>query len=350
MKNHKQKIKNSDLILFFNRLEMYISSGFPLDKALSIITSSSNKKLKVHLDLVASDLLLGISLSNSLSNRFVLSRSTTNLISNGEASGKLNQSLAFCADLLEKESNIKKKCLGALTYPLVIGTFSLGLTLFLIQGVMKQIIPLLKSLKISLPLGTKILIYLSTFLTKNYLILILIVFLGLILSKILVSKIPKIRYLFHLFLIRFPILGATITNYQIFIITKSIGSLLKSGLSVDKAYENVISSRDLIPIREHFYSFHKDITEGLSVKVPFSRFRLPLYIPALIEAGELSGSLADSFTRCSELIEKDIDNFIKKFTVLIEPAMMIVVGGIVGFVAVSIMLPIYSISNTLQHT
>ncbi len=348
MTKNNFKIKKSDLILFFNRLEMYISSGFAIDKALAIIASSSGKRLKRPLDLIGNDLGSGEHLSKSLLRRFSINSSLFNLIENGENSGRLKESLIFCSELLEKESNLQKKCLGALTYPLVIGIFSFGLTLFLIQGVMKQIIPLLRSLKIALPISTKILIFFSSFITKYYLLIIIFLIIIVPLSHFIYKKYQITKYLFQKFLIKIPILGKTIIQYQAFIVTKSIGSLLRAGLGIDSAYRDVFFHCRLIPFRDHFMAYSRQITEGLPVYIPFSKFHLAIYIPALIEAGELSGQLANSFIKCSDLIEKDMDSFIKRFTVLIEPLMMILVGSIVGFVAVSIMLPIYSISNTLQ--
>ena len=349
-KNNKHKISNQELVFFFSRLEMYISSGLSIDKAIALIASTSKRNFKRSYEFLHEKIIKGQRLSFAIIDTFNISPSIASIIENGESSGKLSESLIFSKEILEKENQLKKKCLGALSYPLLIGIFSFGMTLFLIQGVMKQISPLLTSLKISLPFSTKILIYLSSNISKYglYLIIILPAFLGLL--HYIYRKKPLFRYQVHRAIIRLPLIGGSIILYQLFLISKAMGSMLGAGLPLDKAYQKVFFTNTLLPLKFHFQKFSNKLEEGYPVSKIFSTFGLPVFISSLVQAGEMTGNLSKAFLYCSEIIEKDLDNTIRKFTVLIEPAMMIAVGSVVGFVAISIMLPIYSISNSLQHS
>ena len=154
---------------------------------------------------------------------------------------------------------------------------------------------------------------------------------------------------FHLSILYIPIFGPFISKYQLYILFRSYSSLIQSGLIYDLAYKKVVSQCTVLPIKVYLQNNINNIDNGRQISQVFSYRYFPSYISPLINAGEISGTLAFAMFRLSEIIEKELDDFIKRFTVFVEPVMMIFVGLIVGGVAISIIVPIYNISNSFQH-
>lgn len=130
---------------------------------------------------------------------------------------------------------------------------------------------------------------------------------------------------------------------------QSCGSLIESGLTVYEAYSKSQNSVDFIPIRFLLESHRDKLEQGIPLSKVFSQKRNPVFVQSLISAGESSGSLGISIIRAYDILDRDLDNFLKKFTTLVEPVMMIFMGLFVGTVATSIMVPIYNISSSLQR-
>lgn len=349
MNNKKSKISNKVLISILIRLEMYLSSGLSLDQSLDLICQNTSKYDKKIILQIKSDILNGLSLAKSFEMRLTVKNNIITLIENGEATGRLKESLVFCYKLLEKESEFFKKIISALTYPLIIASFSLTLTAIMIQSVLKQIIPLLRSLKVSLPVSTRIIIYISQLVSKSGLWILLSLITIVLAIFFLHTKNSKAKFYSHFIFLHIPILGSFIAKYLLYILFRSYSSLIQSGLVHDLAYKKVVSQCTILPIKKYLQNNIQNIDNGKQISKVFDYKYFPSYVSPLINAGEISGTLAFAMFRLSEIIERELDDFIKKFTILVEPVMMILVGLIVGFVAISIIVPIYNISNSLQH-
>ena len=150
------KWKRKDIIMFLERIEMYFSSGLEINKTLLIMENGLKNNHKTCVIEVRKNIESGMPLHHSLESVIGISRTTAGLIEYGEISGTLAKALLTAKNLLEKEDELLKKCINALIYPVVIGIFAVLLTIGLIRGVMSQIIPLLKSLKVDLPIITKL--------------------------------------------------------------------------------------------------------------------------------------------------------------------------------------------------
>ncbi len=157
----KNKWKKKDIIVLLERIEIYFSSGLEIDKTMMIIEDSLKGKQKSSISKLLKHVESGLPLYGGLENIVGISRTTSSLIEYGELSGSLAKALVMAKTLLEKEEELFKKCINALIYPSVIGVFAILLTIGLVRGVMLQIIPLLKSLKVDLPFITKLTISIS---------------------------------------------------------------------------------------------------------------------------------------------------------------------------------------------
>ena len=350
MKN--TKFKKHELILFIERLELYLSSGLTLNQALFVARNGTDKKIQKLLENICVEVEKGKRLAIVLGEHTKISKTILGLIENGESSGGLSHALQSALTLLEKQEELKKKCLSAMTYPVVIGIFAVLLTLGLVKGVMPQIIPMLKSLHVQLPLLTRLVIFLSENIINFGLYYLIGVIFFITTSVYLYRTNKKLRFYSQKIFIKFPLVGSLFSLYFLSVFLRSVGSLIENGLSVSVAYQESTNTLSSLPLSKILHSNFHNIHRGISLSKVFSsvsKSLMPTYIPPLIEAGEASGNLGKSLIRSAHIIDKNIENSLKKLTSLIEPIMMAGIGCVVGSIALSIMMPIYDISKVLQR-
>lgn len=338
-------------MLFLERLELYISSGLTLNQALIVSKEGINKRYKIALDQIYSEVNQGRRLAIAMSAHIKISRTILGLIDNGESSGNLAQSILSALTLLEKQEELKKKCLSAMTYPVVIGIFAILLTLGLVKGVMPQIIPMLKSLHVALPLLTRIVIFCSENIISYWLYFLISIIFTLGVFLYLYRTKNKFRYYFQVCLIKIPLIGNLISLYFLSVFLRSFGSLVENGISVSIAYDNSSQTLAFLPLHRSLHKNTANIQRGMKLGKIFASLSqkiMPSYVPPLISAGEASGSLGKSLLRSAHIIDRSLEHSLKKLTSLIEPIMMAGIGCMVGSIALSIMMPIYDISKVLQ--
>ncbi len=344
----KTKWKRRDLIFLLERLELYLSAGLELNKALLICEQG----LKPYRQKIMNKIRLAVEsgglLSKNLRLHIGLSETLSGLVGQGELSGSLSKSLHSARTLLEKEDELFKKCASAMAYPIVIGLFACLLTLGLVRGILPQIVPMLKSLQVELPLITRIVITVSDVLTRQGLYILIGLVFAIIIARISYTKVKVIRQVTQLGIVNLPLAGTLVHNYYLAVFLHSCGSLVESGVAVKEAYLGTVRSIKLIPLREKLERKLPDVSAGRSLSGIISGGKIPSYIPPLLGAGELSGTLGLSIIRAGTILDCDIEHSLKKITSLIEPIMMVAMGCVVGGIALSIMMPIYDISKVLQ--
>jgi type IV pilus assembly protein PilC len=331
------------------QLEMYISSGLALDASLRVIAENTPKRDRVRVENILKEVESGGLLSISLEKHAHLPQALVGIIEHGESVGSLAISLRSAHQLISRQDELKKKCLSALTYPLVIGVLALVMTIGLVRGVIPQISPILTGMRVELPLLTRIFIGLSdTLVAYGYYI-----FFGLIISSTLLvvafRRFSRLRSFVQRVLFFVPIVGRLYFLYGLSIFLRSLGTLVGSGISIAKSYPETLRSVAFDPLKNILAGNMDSITNGASVHTAFRDKDIPAFVSSLIMAGESSGTLGQSLSRAAEIIDRDLEHRLKRLTSLIEPIMMVAVGGVVGAVALSIMLPIYDMSKVLQH-
>jgi len=342
------KFSKKETILLLERLELYLSAGLPLNVALEVIAVSTGKKRQESLYQVRDFVEKGGKLSHALRRYIGCNSMICGLLAHGEVSGNLTGSLELARSLLEKDDELRRKCLSALAYPLIIGIFASLLTLGLVRGVMPQIIPMLKSLNVGLPLITRSVIFASEVLMKYGIYILVVVILLVAIFAFAYKNKYKVRQISHAYLIRIPLTGKLLEMYNFSIFLRSLGSLMDSGIPLSQAYLNVVGTTELIPLKEDLRSKISQVEKGVPLGTVLRSKRIPSFIRELVAAGESSGRLSSSLLRSSDILDRDIDHFLKKLTALIEPLMMAGMGTIVGGIALSIMMPIYDVSKVLQ--
>ncbi len=343
-----KKWKRRDITLLLERLELYVSSGLTINKALEIAGEGISPKQKSSLESVRLAVESGGLLSQALTKNIGLSPTISSLIEHGELSGNLSSSLSASRSTMERGEELRKKCTSAMVYPVVIGLFATLLTVGLVRGVMPQIIPMLKGLNVNLPFLTRVVISISEgFLNYG-------IFGGggfIVVSVVCITAFKKsqtFKKFCHVLISRVPIIGSLIYSYSLSMFLHSFGALVESGISSSRAYSDTIRTISLIPLRMRLQSTESDAKRGIPFGNILSFNKIPSYVAPLLRAGESSGTLGISIIRAASIIDRDIEHSLKRLTSLIEPVMMAGMGLIVGAIALSIMMPIYDISRALQ--
>lgn len=344
------QLSRRELMLLFERLEMYLSAGLSLDAVFDVLAVGVVPRYRSALIRIRQDINKGFLVSRSISQHIRISRTVAGLIEHGESSGELQKSCAMIRFILEREGELKSKCLSALAYPVIIGLFASLLTLGLVQGVMPQIIPMLKGLRVELPLLTRVVIFITdqSMSLGGYLIIGVI---GLIAVHIVWYRVRSYRRFIHSVILYIPFVGGIVHAYALSLFLYSCGSLVESGISLSTAYANTTRTISFIPLATSFSRRISDIERGIQMSSILGGIskRIPSYVPSLVSAGEASGTLGASLLRAATIINRDIEHLLKRGTSLIEPIMMVGIGCMVGGIALSILMPIYDISRVLQH-
>lgn len=345
----RQSIKEQ--IIFMKRLSMMLGSGMPIVPALEMLaveTKSTTKKLFI-LSLV-SDVSGGQSLSTAL-RKFeqTFGSFSINIIRVGELSGTLPENLAYLATELKQKNDLRKQIIGTLIYPAIIIIATLAITIFLIVYIFPKILPIFLSLQITLPLSTRILMSLSQFLNQFGLwllfglVVLIIVYLGL-------SRVEQFRFMRDRFMLRLPIFGRLIQYYNISNSCRTLGLLLKNEVRITEALTIVAESTQNRVYQSALNIAQNNITTGktLAVQLQAKPHIFPIEVSNLIQAGELSGNLSNTLIYLANMYNEDIRDWTKNLTTMLEPVLMLIMGLAVGFIAISIITPIYGITQNLH--
>lgn len=357
MNNIINKIKNnsfnlSDQIFFSQRLSILLESNTSLVESLSVMRNiDKNIKRKEVYSFIISDLEKGMPLAKSIKNlglRF--DHLLIMLIKNGEEGGRLSQSLNQAYLFLEKKNDIKKKIISSLVYPSFIVIATILMTLFLILYIFPKIIPLLSSLNIQLPLITRIVQSIYYFLiSKGVVVVILLVLLS-ISFNLLFKKYEFIRLKIQKIITKIPILSKYIVTNDMISACRMGEMLLSSGKGLTDILLFYKESTNNLFYKIIYEEIYNDSIKGMSLSNSINKHKdfFPTILIDMLSIGEKSGNLGEMFGHCSRIFEQDIDNVLKRFSSLIEPVLMVLMGLIVGSIALSIILPVYEITNHIS--
>jgi type IV pilus assembly protein PilC len=348
----KKSFRTSDQIFFAQRLSLLLNSGIPIIEALTLMSNMDKNKYRknIYANLIK-NIENGTSLAKSINLlKIQFNDLLVNLIQNGEITGRLSEALSTAYHHLEKKNDMKNKIISSLMYPGFIVMATILMTLFLILYIFPKIIPLLKSLDIKLPLITRIVLHIYNILLSYGVWMVSLTLIVSIVFVILKRRSNKFRLHCHKLITRLPILSKYLKIYRTSSLCSMGSMLLSSGRSLPEMVlfsEN--SSRNLV-YKMIFKEIHKDSLQGISFSNSLKKFEFyfPLILKDMCVLGERTGSLSLMLEHCAKIFEGEMDNLLKKFSSLVEPILMVFMGIVVGGIALSIILPVYEITNHLS--
>lgn len=322
-------------------------------ESVSVIRKQTKSKGEIKvLDKVIADVANGQTLATSMG-RFkgVFGNFAINIIRAGESSGTLTQNLNYLADELKKKAMLRKKIMGALLYPIIITVATFGITGFLAVYIFPKITPIFQGLNAKLPASTRFIMWLTNTIREDGLWILLVLVVLVVGIMILIKRVPKARFIFDGLILRVPLFGKMAKSYNLTNITRTLGLLLKSGISLDEALHVTADTTENVQYKKAFKDVSRHIMKGKNISEVLiqSEKLFPPMLGHMVSIGEKSGNLSNTLIYLSEYYESEFEDLTKNLSSAIEPVLMVIMGFMVGFIAISVITPIYEITNNLQR-
>ena len=341
-----ERVGLKDIAVFCRQFSTIISSGLTLVNGLDILRQQTeNKKLKRILDKSFEEVQKGKSLSETFRQFKDFPDLFVNMVEAGEASGQLEEVLNKMAKYYEKENKLRQKIKSALIYPSVIVVVTIAIVVFLVTKVLPMFIGMFQGAK--LPLPTRILLSISYGLTTYwYIIILIIILLAYFIKRYLSSK--EGRYNYHKFLFKLPILGKINTKVVTSRFSSTLATLLSSGIPVLKAMDIVEKTITNAVVEVGIAKCKENIEKGSGLSSPIASIGVfPRMLIEMINIGEQTGTLDDLLNRTSIFYEEEVDILVNGLTAIIEPVIIVVLGGVVAFIIVAMLLPMFDMYNII---
>jgi len=345
-----QRIKEEELAVAIRELATLLNSGIPLDECLTgLISQMKEGKLKQIFKKIQNDIREGKSFSSTLSNYpNYFSEMIVSMVKAGEESGTLDLILIRISEFLEKKIAFKDKIKSILTYPILMLIVAFSGIIFIFSFVIPRITKIFEKISITLPLSTHILIWISNFF-KNFGIwcILGVIFFFLLFKKFSRTK-KGIRF-FDSIKLKIPYLRDIFIKSEIASFTRTLSTLLKGGVEILESLDishKVVSNPNL---RIEIQKIKESLSKGGSLSTSFHNSKtFPYIVTQLVSAGEKSGNLSEMFEKIADIYEGEVTQKSTRAIVFIEPLMILFMGGIVFFIALSILLPILQISQSIK--
>lgn len=341
-------VSSTEKVMFSKELATMVSAGIPIAQAIHILEDqAASSKLKKATNQIAQDIEGGLSLSSAMEKHpSVFSPLYINMVKAGEIGGMLDETLEKMADEIEKEHELVASIRGAMAYPMVIMVALVGVVTYLLTSIIPKIGSVFTELGSDLPASTRFLVFLSDSVI-SYGLLIVIFFVGLFLgTRFLIKTNPKIRYKWHSILNKAPVFGKLIKKINITRFTRTLGALLSSGVAVLEAIEisaNILKNE---VFKKEIKEAATKIEDGSTLSEPLKKSKVfPIMVSQMIAVGEDTGTLDKILLKLTSFYQKEVDHTIKNLSSLLEPIMMIIIGIGAGFVVISVITPIYTMTT-----
>lgn len=345
-----RRIKASEISTITRQLATLMSAGIPLVASLELlITQEVNPLLKKVLAQTKESVNEGNSLASSLKHHSkYFSQIYINMVTAGEASGSLDLVLERLAEFSENQETLKGKVVSAMVYPVIMLCIGVLALLMLVTFVVPKFVAVFDEMETALPLPTLIVIGASNFL-KSYWWLILLFFIitGFIFRH--AKRTERFARMWDEVKLKTPLFGSVIKRMIIARFARTLGSLLQSGVTLLNALEIVRNVVNNILVAEIIDNAIDEIKEGKALSAPLSNnILIPPVVVQMISVGEHSGELEKMLNKIADIYEREVESQVSAMTSMLEPFMLLGMAVIVGFIAISILLPIMEMSQIVH--
>ncbi len=342
-----ERVKTKDLAVMTRQLSTLISANVPLVESLNaLVEQTSNNKLKKVIADVRSKVTEGARLSDACAeHKKIFPEIFIHMIAAGEASGALDTVLDRLAEFMEKSAALKSKILGAMMYPIIMTLVGLSLVGFLVVYVVPKVTKIFEDVEATLPIPTRILIWFSDAIADYWYLFILLA-VALVFGFKRFLKTTKGRELYDRFTLKVPLFGKLMRMVAISRFSRTLSTLMSSGVQLLNALDivkNIVENAMLVKAVE---DTKNSVREGESIAGPLKRSgQFPPLVVHMVAVGEKTGNLETMLERVADTYDMEVDNTVSSLTTLLEPIMILVMGGIVSFIVMSILLPILQLNQ-----
>ncbi|MDB5182143.1 MAG: Type secretion system protein [Candidatus Saccharibacteria bacterium] len=349
-----KKVKLADLVIFTRQLSTMISAGVPLTRSLTTLgTDCQSQTLKVAIEGIVKDVEGGAPLGDSFAKYpNIFSEVYVNMVRAGEEGGILDEILKRLALQVELDASIRKKVKSAMAYPVVL----MFVTIVSFFGIMLVVLPKIGKIitdmggeDAKLPVYTQVLLDASTFMTSNV-IPITIVLGGTIFAVRRYIKTPKGKYNFHKLLLRIPVVNNIVIKMAVARFARTFASLMSAGVSVLDALEVTGGAIGNKVFEQELKDAANEVRNGKPLSEPIGKSKnFPPIVSQMLAVGEETGQIDTVLIKVADFYEEEVETLIDGLASIIEPVMIVVLGGAVGLIAASVMGPIASMSQNMNE-
>jgi type IV pilus assembly protein PilC len=343
-------ITQKDLVIFTRQFATMIDAGLPLVQCLDILASQlDNMAFREVLSKVKMKVESGSTLADALGDHpKVFDTLYTQLVAAGEIGGILDTILNRLAQYIEKAEKLKSKVKGAMVYPSIVLVVAVGVTVVLLLFVTPTFEKMFKDFGGAMPAPTQFIIDLSKALQHYGIYMLMGVIAVVVAFKTWVSS-KKGREQWDAFAIRTPIFGPLIRKVAVARFTRTLGTMISSGVPILDALEVVAKTAGNTVIEKAIRYTREKISEGKTIVQPLAETKVfPPMVVQMIGVGEATGAMDQMLTKIADFYDDEVDAAVAALTSMIEPVMMVFLGGVVGGFLVAMYLPIFNIAGTIK--
>lgn len=347
----QRRVGRRDLILFFVHVGTAIAGGISLLETLrTYADESAHERLRSVVRAMADEILAGTSFSDAMAGYpAIFSPVFVSMVRAGEATGHLDKVLADLVSFLEWQDALAGTVKQALTYPVVVLVAIVGLTTLLVGYVFPQLLPVFQKVRVELPLPTRLLIAVSTAL-RHYWFLGLLAIVGGVTAMLLYIRTPVGRLQFDRWLLRIPVVGGIARRIALSRFARYLAVLYQAGVEFIQSLavvERLVGNGVIeLAIREA----REEVIGGSLLSAALKRSRVvPGLVVQMVATGETTGKLDESLQKVSQYYDREVQESVRRATALIEPAAIVVMAGMVLFVALSIFLPLWGMIGQISR-
>jgi type IV pilus assembly protein PilC len=346
----QKKVSPKEIVVFVRQLSTMIDAGLPLVQGLEVLASQQeNKTFKKILQDTKSDIESGSTFADALKKHpKQFDRLFCNMVAAGETGGILDDVLKRLADYMEKALRLKRKVKGALTYPIIVLSISalvIGVILIFVIPVFEQMFADLGS---ALPVPTQMVVNLSNFL-KSYFPFII----GALVVMVFLFKkyynTEKGRRVVDRLILRSPVFGPLLKKVAVAKLTRTLGTLINSGVPILETLNVAAGTAGNKIVEEAIYNVRSSISEGRSIAQPLGESGVfPAMVVQMVSVGETTGALDQMLNKIADFYDEEVETAVDALTSMIEPFMIVFLGGTIGSIIIAMYLPIFSMAGVVS--
>jgi type IV pilus assembly protein PilC len=346
----QKRVKQDDVIAFCQQLAVMLETGVPLSESLeSLANQTKQKEFRDVLHGIHDDVCGGEALSTALARRKrVFPRIVVSLVRASELSGTLPMMLERVASYLSRERKTMREVKGAMTYPMIMGFTAIVVTSLIVTFVLPRFAKIYEMRSATLPMPTKVLMGISDGLlgTWMYWIPALV---AIIVAGILWHKSPSGRNFFDWLKLRTPVIGPMFSQLYTTRASRTLSTLLAAGVGVLDAIGICRDVTNNVQFDQLWSEMENDVRNGHPISdAVFESKYVPSYVASMMASGERSGKLPSVMDRVASFTDEELEARVKSVSAMIEPLMILVMGAVVGGVAIAMLLPIFSMSKVIS--
>lgn len=343
-------VKVKQLVVMTRQLSTLIDAGLPLLRSLNILIAQQKaSKLKDILREMTADIQGGSTFSDALAKHpKYFDRLYVNMVRAGEVGGMLEVVLQRLAIFMERRQALKRKVKGAMIYPIAVLTIAAGIVWFLLTYIVPEFATVFKDFGAKLPAMTMILIDIGDFCRFKWWIILLTITTTLNVIKIL-SKIKLTKRIMDRVVLKLPLVGDLVTKVAVARFARTLGTLITSGVPILQSLKITKETIGNEVIENAIMKVHDSIKDGDTIAAPLDESKVfPAMVVNMIDVGEETGSLDSMLMKVADIYDAEVEAAVEAMLRLMEPVIIIVLGGIIGFIVIALYLPIFSLADAIS--